>query len=78
MSQACGRTETLHESTPFARGRSLKPRYGGAMLSPLAISWPLTVVLGVAVILVLAWPVMALGRWMQRKGRDIERGKRDG
>jgi hypothetical protein len=48
-----------------------------AMVPPIAISFPLTVLIGVAVILILVIPVRAFGRWAQRKGRDIERGRRD-
>jgi hypothetical protein len=47
------------------------------MVTPVAISLLLTVVIGVAVILVLVIPVRAFGLWLQRRGREIERRNRE-
>jgi hypothetical protein len=33
--------------------------------------------LATATALVVAWPLRLLGRWLQRKGRDVERNRKD-
>jgi hypothetical protein len=33
--------------------------------------------LATATALVVAWPLRLLGRWLQRKGRDLERNRKD-
>ncbi len=36
------------------------------------------VVIGTVIVLLLGFPLRKFGRWLQRKGRDVERNREDG
>ncbi len=39
------------------------------------MSWPILALL--AIITIAIFPIRAFGRWLQRKGREFERNRRD-